>query len=708
MIGRLALLTTLNCFLATGAITQTRSEPVIPSPSPIPRVSSALAAKLPPDGSGAVTRENRELSYQKLLEGQRHIWVLTNARRKRTPTSMAATAALAREALVSAIALNPRLDEAYTALAEIYISSPPADVDEAVALAEMAVKLEPDSFGARRIIARLMTYKSGVSTGAIDKAFASKAIAAWSEVARLDPRNAEAWAFLSEFYGRTGKTDDQIAALRSWIAAAPPIEDQFYQRTMGGRETLSPQAASLKLGPALLKAGKIAEAVEVLSAVAADNPESEESVDLLRGAVESLRGEDARTAAASLSTAVAANPNNGPLTELLAQALGRSGDVDGAAKLLVGIADRIRPTDRESASMLYVSLGDVYAGADRPDDAVRSYEKSLAVRGLDTALTLNEDEREFAMLVFEKTIQVLKSADRPAGVRATIERSRKLFGKDDLFADRNLISFYRETGRKQEALEAVRKVRTRLPDDYGFMRLEATLLTELGRVDEGVAIVRGVMERKPAAPAGAPSIGSVGSLVSTVQTGDPFSNYLFISNLYSQANRGKEASQAANQAYDVASGAERKQIARLTLATAQQMSGDFKAAEQTLRAILAESPSNPIAMNNLGYFLLERNERLEEALGFIEQAYRIDPTNPSFLDSLGWAYFRLNNLVEAERYLKDAARLGSGSATIQEHLGDLYERQGKPDLARTVWNKALQLASDAADISRLKGKLKIK
>jgi predicted Zn-dependent protease len=146
----------------------------------------------------------------------------------------------------------------------------------------------------------------------------------------------------------------------------------------------------------------------------------------------------------------------------------------------------------------------------------------------------------------------------------------------------------------------------------------------------------------------------------------------------------------------------------LTLATAQQMSGDFRSAEQTLRAILSESPGNPIALNNLGYFLVERNERLPEALSFIEQAYRIDPTNPSFLVSLGWANFRLGKLDEAERYLKDAARLNSGSSTIQEHLGDVYQKQGKADLAKAAWTKALQLASDEADSTRLKAKLKSK
>ncbi|MEP7212271.1 MAG: tetratricopeptide repeat protein [Acidobacteriota bacterium] len=700
-------ISTIILFSAFAALNAPGQAPAAyPGPSPMPKLSAVLEAKLgPAEKLADATRENRELAYVKLLEGQRYIWTITNSRRGRSQASMTANAALAREALVAAITLDPKLDEAYTALAEIYLSAPPADVDEALALAGIAVKLEPNSFGSRRIIARLMTYKSGLSSGTLDKAIAAKAVAAWSEIVRLDPRNAEAWAFLSEFYERLGKSDDQIAALRSWLGSAPPIDDQFYQRTMGGRETLAPQSASLKLGPALLKAGKIGQAIEVLSQVSADDPQNEISIDLLRGAVESLRGDDALAAVRSLEQVATANPGNLALTELLAQAKSRAGDVDAAVKLLAEAVDRVRVSDVSGASGLYLSQGDIYAGADRTREAVTSYEKALSVRGLDTAVSVGDDEREFAMQVFEKMVQTLKSANRGSDVRATIERSRRLFGKDDLFADRHLIAYYRETGKKQEALDAVRKVRMRLPNDYGFMRLEATLLTELGRVDEGVGIIKRSMAEKPAAGT---AVGTIGNIVSAVPSGDEFSNFLFISNLYSQANRGREASDAANQAYTVAKGAERKQIARLTLATAQQNSGDFKGAEQTLRAILSESPGNPIAMNNLGYFLLERNERAEEALGLIEQAYRIDPTNPSYLDSLGWANFRLGKLDDAERYLKDAARYDSGSSTIQEHLGDVYEKQGKLDLAKIAWNKALQLASDPADTVRLKQKLTAK
>jgi predicted Zn-dependent protease len=253
----------------------------------------------------------------------------------------------------------------------------------------------------------------------------------------------------------------------------------------------------------------------------------------------------------------------------------------------------------------------------------------------------------------------------------------------------------------------VRSIRQRLPNDYGFIRLEATLLTENGKVDEAVALIRKLMETGAATPPATPALGSGGSesITIAVPASDAFSNYLFISNLYSQAHRGKEAADAANQAHAIARGSERKQIARLTLATAQQNSGDFKGAETTLRELLKETPGNPIAMNNLGYFLLEREERFEEALDLIQQAVKIDPTNPSYLDSLGWAYYKLGKMVEAEKHLKEALRFDSSSGTINEHLGDVYAKQGKTDMARAAWNRAVSLHSDAGDVARVKKKL---
>ncbi len=120
---------------------------------------------------------------------------------------------------------------------------------------------------------------------------------------------------------------------------------------------------------------------------------------------------------------------------------------------------------------------------------------------------------------------------------------------------------------------------------------------------------------------------------------------------------------------------------------------------------MKQSPRNPIALNNLGYFLTERDEKFDEAIKLIEQALEIDPLNPSYLDSLGWVYFKLGKLSEAEKYLKEALQIDDTSSTIHEHLGDVYQKQGKLDLAKTAWQKALSLTEEAEEISRIKTKL---
>ena len=176
----------------------------------------------------------------------------------------------------------------------------------------------------------------------------------------------------------------------------------------------------------------------------------------------------------------------------------------------------------------------------------------------------------------------------------------------------------------------------------------------------------------------------------TLAANNDFTNYLFISNLYTQAKRHKEAVEAAISASRSASSLREKQLAELTLATAHQMSGDFPAAEQTLRNIIKETPGNPIALNNLGYFLVERNENLDEALNLIKQALKIDPTNSSYLDSLGWAYFKLNQLTEAEKYLKIALDFDTSSATLFEHLGDVLSKTRQNRTCRRFLEKGCE------------------
>jgi tetratricopeptide (TPR) repeat protein len=694
----------LSSLILAGSVLAQNATPPAPTPTPVPtpKLSDQLAKALERP-SAPVSREQREKAYAKLLEGQRFIW---SSDRLRSVAARQSNVKLAQQSFRESVVLDPSLSEGYTALAEVALNGQPQDIEEAIRLSQLAAKVNPNNFGARRILARLYTFQTHLVNGRFNPELAQKAITEWKQVTRLDPRNAEAWALLSELYDRTNQSNETIDSLKKWLAAAAPVDTRFYQMLMGGA-SLAPENASMKLGTALIKAGRMREAIETLSILVADDPENYTAVDMLREAIEGASNESASIAVESLKQAVYANPNNVSLLNLLAQVQARSGKIDDATKLLKDTSARLMPTDRASASVLQVTLGDLLNRSDRQDEAIRAYEAALVARGLDGADVLADDEREFAVHVFTKMIQTLKAANKVNEAKGVIERARKMLGSDDMFADRELISLLRESGNRTEALAAVKAVRTKLPNDYGFIRLEATLLAETGRVDEGVALIKGLIDKVPAAPPVTTSgAGSPNEMVTiAVPASDAFSNYLFISNLYAQANRGKEAVSAANQAYSVARGSERKQIARLTLASAQQMSGDFAGAEATLRELLKETPGNPIALNNLGYFLLERNDRVAEAFDLIQQAVKIDPTNPSYLDSLGWAYFRLGRLNEAETSLREALRIDSGSGTIHEHLGDVYQKQGKLDLAKSSWMRAASLFSEATDLARVKQKL---
>jgi tetratricopeptide (TPR) repeat protein len=133
--------------------------------------------------------------------------------------------------------------------------------------------------------------------------------------------------------------------------------------------------------------------------------------------------------------------------------------------------------------------------------------------------------------------------------------------------------------------------------------------------------------------------------------------------------------------------------------------GRHSESEKLLRDLLKRDPDNATALNNLSYFLIERGESYQEALKLVEQATIIEPINGSFLDSLGWANYKLGNLEKAREALEKALIYSGHNSTIHDHLGDVLRGQGKISEARRHWGKALDYAIDAHEITRIKAKL---
>jgi Tfp pilus assembly protein PilF len=112
--------------------------------------------------------------------------------------------------------------------------------------------------------------------------------------------------------------------------------------------------------------------------------------------------------------------------------------------------------------------------------------------------------------------------------------------------------------------------------------------------------------------------------------------------------------------------------------------------EEALR-IDSTSASSAIVLNNYGYSLAERGLQLERALRMATRAVELEPDNASYLDTLGWIYFKISRFDDAHRYIEKAVATGQASAVVTEHLGDVYYKLGNKDKATEYWQRALKL-----------------
>ena len=134
---------------------------------------------------------------------------------------------------------------------------------------------------------------------------------------------------------------------------------------------------------------------------------------------------------------------------------------------------------------------------------------------------------------------------------------------------------------------------------------------------------------------------------------------------------------------------------------------DWPPAEADFRAALALVPDQPQVLNYLGYSLVERGEKLDEARGMIETAAAAEPDNGAIVDSLGWILFTLGEYEAAVEPMERAAALEPVDPTINDHLGDVYWAVGRHNEAAFQWNRALSFDPEEDVAARIRRKLEV-
>lgn len=168
-----------------------------------------------------------------------------------------------------------------------------------------------------------------------------------------------------------------------------------------------------------------------------------------------------------------------------------------------------------------------------------------------------------------------------------------------------------------------------------------------------------------------------------------------LSNAWMELGDRKRATQVLESAQKRAPG---DRAVAFSLAALYEHTRQFDRAERGFRAILAADPQHAPALNYLGYMLADRGRKLDEAVTLIQKALAIDDDNPSYLDSLGWAYYKQDKLEAATAPLERAAAALRTSSVIQEHLGDLYLKRKRYIEAAAAFDRALIGDRDGLDV----------
>ncbi|MDB0053857.1 hypothetical protein N9E98_00540 [Candidatus Pelagibacter sp.] len=128
--------------------------------------------------------------------------------------------------------------------------------------------------------------------------------------------------------------------------------------------------------------------------------------------------------------------------------------------------------------------------------------------------------------------------------------------------------------------------------------------------------------------------------------------------------------------------------------------GKYEKADEDLISSLKINPDDAYVLNYLAYSWLERDFKIDEAIQMLEKAYALKSNDPYITDSIGWAYYLIENYVEAEKYIKKAVELMPEDSTVNDHYGDILWKLKRNIQARYFWNYVLGLDDTDEDVRK--------
>jgi len=600
-----------------------------------------------------------------------------------------------------ALNADPGSPQLNNALAELYFRTGRAR--EAEATARALLKTSPDDVDAHKLLGRIYLRQLGEQENSVSSSSPAgnvldQAIAEYERIVALTPKSVEDRMVLGQLY--TVKHDTKKA------------EDEFKTA-----QAIEPDSEEVVLNLARLYAesGNLAQAVKAIEAV----PVADRSAKM-EGALGATYDQLKRPKDAIAAYQRAADMEPGDLQTMnaLAEALLTDNQLDEALKAYKRLAE----ADPEDIGAL-VHVSEIQRRQGKYEDALATIRKAvkkdpssleagynegllLDVLGrFDEAVTVYEkmadltshangayttEEKNNRGIFLERLGAVYNELNRTTEAIATYQKLIELGGESALRGYQGQVDAYRDAKQYDKSVEVARKAVESDSKNRDLKLMLAGALMDQGKTEDGLTVARALLDNSD----------------------KDRTIWLAIGQMYVRVHQWKDAEDALNHAGALTQKKEDKIYLLFLKGELAERQKHFEPAEQFFRQVLELDANNAMTLNYLGYMLADKGTRLNEALQMIRKAVDQDPMNGAYLDSLGWAYFKLGEYELAEDNLRKAVDRDRTDPTVHDHLGDLYEKTGRIRLAAAQWelslaNYAKSAPADVepADVAKVQKKL---
>jgi len=573
-----------------------------------------------------------------------------------------------------AIEADPTSEYLTSGLAELYAKT--GRIHDAVVEAQDIIKRDPNNLEAHKLLGRIYLRSLGdVQSGNGSESVLKLAIEQYEQIVKIEPDNQDNHLLLGRLYRLNNDLQKAEAEFKTAVKLQPDSEEAVTTLAYLYNEE-GDTARACQVLSSVPEAGRSAKLYSALgytyeqqkqykNAIEAYRHAIEmdrDNLDAIRGLAQNLMNDGQTDAALEQYKIIAdANPEDAQTYLKMAEIYRKAGKFDLALENLKKAESMVQ----DSIEVPY-NIAAVYQAQGRYDDAIQVLQDLLKkTEKPDTSYTAGEKGNRAVFL--ERLGTIYRDNNNS---QAAIDTFRKMIPLGDDNAQRGyqqIIDTYREAKQWQQATDVAKEATTKLPNDRGLKMVYASQLADMGDAEGGLKQVKSLLK-------GTPEDREV---------------YITLAQMYSRLKRWPEAEEALNQADKLSTKDEDKEYVYFLRGSTYERQKKYDDAEAQFRKVLAADSQNATALNYLGYMLADRGAKLDEALTLIKKAVDLDPANGAYLDSLGWAYFKMGKYDMAEESLTKASQHMGSDPTVQDHLGDLYQKTGRLKLAAAHWERAI-------------------